>query len=350
VPLNGWQVDPALAYAHILQESNFRASARSPADAQGLMQITPITVRQHAPRLELNADQVDIYEPRTNLAFGQRNLLMLRDDPATRDTLPKIMAAYNAGLTPITPLEQRDQRPGRSAALYGIDPLLGNAQLCRDRDAQLLDVRAPGRAPRPAAVSLAQNAWPAFPGGGHWRGRVYLSPGRPAGTTDGDRREPRVQADQHRPADRVRHARAGRGHLGRHPRRADHLAGHRLVDAHDPEGRCRPDRRAPRRWIDDPAVDAIVSTGGTGLTGRDVTPEALDRVKTREIPGFGELFRMVSYQTIGTSTVQSRACAVVARWNLYLRPARIERRGADGWDGSLPSSSTAATGPATSWN
>jgi molybdenum cofactor biosynthesis protein B len=66
-------------------------------------------------------------------------------------------------------------------------------------------------------------------------------------------------------------------------------------------------------WIDDPAIDAIVSTGGTGLTGRDVTPEALDRVKDKDIPGFGELFRWVSYQTIGTSTVQSRALAVLAR-------------------------------------
>ena len=64
-------------------------------------------------------------------------------------------------------------------------------------------------------------------------------------------------------------------------------------------------------WIDDTGIDAIVSTGGTGLTGRDVTPEALDRVKDRDIHGFGELFRMVSYSTIGTSTIQSRACAVL---------------------------------------
>src|SRR5687768_5466687 len=65
-------------------------------------------------------------------------------------------------------------------------------------------------------------------------------------------------------------------------------------------------------WIDDPAVDAIITTGGTGLTGRDVTPEALDRIKHKDIPGFGELFRWLSYRSIGTSTVQSRACAVVA--------------------------------------
>ena len=57
-------------------------------------------------------------------------------------------------------------------------------------------------------------------------------------------------------------------------------------------------------WIDDQGIDAIVITGGTGLTGRDVTPEALDRIKDKDIPGFGELFRWISYNTIGTSTVQ----------------------------------------------
>jgi soluble lytic murein transglycosylase-like protein len=62
MPATGWQVDPALAFAHALQESNFRARAVSPARAQGLMQITPITVREHAPRLGLSASQVDIFD------------------------------------------------------------------------------------------------------------------------------------------------------------------------------------------------------------------------------------------------------------------------------------------------
>jgi len=85
-------------------------------------------------------------------------------------------------------------------------------------------------------------------------------------------------------------------------------------------------------WIDAPDVDAVISTGGTGLTGRDVTPEALDRVKERDIPGFGELFRWVSYSTIGTSTIQSRACAGLARGTyLFCLPGS---NGAvkDGWD------------------
>ena len=67
-----------------------------------------------------------------------------------------------------------------------------------------------------------------------------------------------------------------------------------------------------RRWIADPAIDVVVSTGGTGVTGRDVTPEAFDRVCEKKIEGFGELFRWLSFQTIGTSTIQSRATAGVA--------------------------------------
>lgn len=89
-------------------------------------------------------------------------------------------------------------------------------------------------------------------------------------------------------------------------------------------------------WIEDPAIDAIVSTGGTGLTGRDVTPEALALVEgARDIPGFGELFRWLSYQSIGTSTVQSRACAVVARGTYIFALPGSNGAVRDGWDGIL---------------
>ncbi len=88
-------------------------------------------------------------------------------------------------------------------------------------------------------------------------------------------------------------------------------------------------------WIDDPAVDAVITTGGTGLTGRDVTPEALDRVKDKDIPGFGEVFRLISYRTIGTSTVQSRACAVVARGTYIFALPGSNGAVKDGWDGIL---------------
>ena len=78
-----------------------------------------------------------------------------------------------------------------------------------------------------------------------------------------------------------------------------------------------PDERAEiaqqlQRWIDDPAVDAVISTGGTGLTGRDVTVEAHRDIYEKEIDAFGTVFTMVSMQKIGTSAVQSRATAGVA--------------------------------------
>jgi molybdenum cofactor biosynthesis protein B len=89
-------------------------------------------------------------------------------------------------------------------------------------------------------------------------------------------------------------------------------------------------------WINDPQIDAIVSTGGTGLTGRDVTPEALAQLDgARDIPGFGELFRWLSYKTIGTSTVQSRACAVVARGTYIFALPGSNGAVKDGWDGIL---------------
>jgi len=88
-------------------------------------------------------------------------------------------------------------------------------------------------------------------------------------------------------------------------------------------------------WIDDPQIDAILSTGGTGLTGRDITPEALDRVKEKDIPGFGELFRWLSYKTIGTSTVQSRASAVVSRGTYIFALPGSNGAVKDGWHGIL---------------
>ncbi len=80
-------------------------------------------------------------------------------------------------------------------------------------------------------------------------------------------------------------------------------------------------REVFKAWVNDPAVDAIVATGGTGVTQRDVTPEAVAELITKPIPGFGELFRMLSYDDIGTSTIQSRAEAGVADGTLvFLLP------------------------------
>ncbi|WP_112382744.1 molybdenum cofactor biosynthesis protein B [Sphingomonas carotinifaciens] len=88
-------------------------------------------------------------------------------------------------------------------------------------------------------------------------------------------------------------------------------------------------------WIDDPEVDCILTTGGTGVTGRDVTPEAVERVADKMIPGFGELFRWLSYQTIGTSTVQSRACACVTRGTYIFALPGSTGAVKDAWNGIL---------------
>jgi molybdenum cofactor biosynthesis protein B len=109
-------------------------------------------------------------------------------------------------------------------------------------------------------------------------------------------------------------------------------AGHRLAARALGRDDAEAIARRLNNWIDDPAIDAVISTGGTGLTGRDVTPEALDRVKDKDIPGFGELFRWVSYQTIGTSTVQSRAHAVVARGTYLFALPGSNGAVRDGWD------------------
>ncbi|MFK4793226.1 molybdenum cofactor biosynthesis protein B [Sphingobium sp. ZW T5_29] len=90
-------------------------------------------------------------------------------------------------------------------------------------------------------------------------------------------------------------------------------------------------------WIDDPQVDCVITTGGTGVTGRDVTPEALAQVQDKEIPGFGELFRWLSFKTIGTSTIQSRATACVARGTYIFALPGSTGAVKDAWDGILAS-------------
>ena len=90
-----------------------------------------------------------------------------------------------------------------------------------------------------------------------------------------------------------------------------------------------------RRWADDPMIEVIVTTGGTGVTGRDVTPEALRDVAEKRIEGFGELFRWQSYQKIGTSTVQSRADAGVLNGTYIFCLPGSPSACRDGWDGIL---------------
>lgn len=89
-------------------------------------------------------------------------------------------------------------------------------------------------------------------------------------------------------------------------------AGHRLADRKILRDEADVIAAQLRAWIADPTIDCVITTGGTGITGRDVTPEAFSRVLEKEITGFGELFRMLSYAKIGTSTIQSRAIGGVA--------------------------------------
>ena len=90
-----------------------------------------------------------------------------------------------------------------------------------------------------------------------------------------------------------------------------------------------------RTWIADPAVDVVLATGGTGVTGRDVTPEAFHAVYEKEIPGFGELFRFLSFQKIGTSTIQSRATAGVAGGTYLFALPGSPGACRDAWEGIL---------------
>lgn len=90
-----------------------------------------------------------------------------------------------------------------------------------------------------------------------------------------------------------------------------------------------------RIWVSDANVDVIISTGGTGVTGRDVTPEAVRQVIDKEIPGFGELFRWLSFQKIGTSTIQSRALGGVADGTYIFALPGSTGACKDGWDGIL---------------
>ena len=90
------------------------------------------------------------------------------------------------------------------------------------------------------------------------------------------------------------------------------VAGHRLADRKIVVDESAAIVAQLKHWIADPEIDVVIATGGTGVTGRDVTPEAFHAVYEKEIPGFGEVFRMISWDKIGTSTIQSRATAGVA--------------------------------------
>ncbi len=163
-PVTGWKVDPALVYAHSLQESNFRTSVTSPAGAMGLMQIMPSAARDHAAELGIVGNVTDLSRPEVNLAFGQSHLQMLRDSAGTQGLLPKVMAAYNAGLAPVTRWNTEIHDGG--------DPLLwmesvpywetrGYVNIVL-RNYWMYERQAGGSSE--SRNALAQGLWPTFPG------------------------------------------------------------------------------------------------------------------------------------------------------------------------------------------
>ena len=88
-------------------------------------------------------------------------------------------------------------------------------------------------------------------------------------------------------------------------------------------------------WLDDPAVDVVITTGGTGFTGRDVTPEAIKPLFEKEIDGFSAVFHAISFKSVGTSTIQSRACAGVARGTYVFCLPGSPGACRDAWEGIL---------------
>ena len=87
-----------------------------------------------------------------------------------------------------------------------------------------------------------------------------------------------------------------------------------------------------KEWVKNEKIDAIITTGGTGLTGRDITPEALEEIADKHIPGFGEVFRTLSLKTVGTSSIQSRACAVLAKGKYIFALPGSSGGVKDAWD------------------
>lgn len=165
VPATGWKVDPALLFAHSLQESNFRTAVISPAGARGLMQVLPGTARgltRAEPAMTGREKQLDL--PDVNLAFGQGYLVQLRDSGATGGLLPKVIAAYNAGPMPIARWNTDIRDKG--------DPLLwmesipywetrGYVSIVM-RNYWMYERQAGG--PSESRIGLAQGMWPRFPG------------------------------------------------------------------------------------------------------------------------------------------------------------------------------------------
>ena len=109
-------------------------------------------------------------------------------------------------------------------------------------------------------------------------------------------------------------------------------ANHNLVDRKICKDNKKDIKKIIKEWLKKKNIDVIITTGGTGLTGRDITPEAIDEIADKHIPGFGEIFRIISLGTVGTSSIQSRACAVLAKGKYIFALPGSSGGVTDAWD------------------
>ncbi len=161
-PVRGWRVDPSLAYAHIIQESNFRSSAVSPAGAVGLMQVRPGSASDEARAAGLPYSPSALFDPTYNLEFGQSFIERMRRSPYTGDQLPKVIASYNAGPLPVgrwatiadkgDPLLWIESLPYWETRYY-VPAVMRNLWVYEG-----LENREPA-----SLKAIAQHRWPAFP-------------------------------------------------------------------------------------------------------------------------------------------------------------------------------------------
>ena len=109
-------------------------------------------------------------------------------------------------------------------------------------------------------------------------------------------------------------------------------ANHNLIERKICKDNKKDIKKIINNWLKKKKIDVIITTGGTGLTGRDITPEALNEIADKHIPGFGEVFRYVSLETVGTSSIQSRACAVLAKGKYIFALPGSSGGVTDAWD------------------
>ena len=163
-PVDGWRVDPALAFGHIVQESAFRRTAVSTAGAVGLMQVLPITAEQMSQTIGVRYTRSSLTEPQYNLAFGQSFIETMRSSPGTGGQLPRVIASYDAGPLPVArwatindkgdPLLWIESIPFWETRYY-VPSVLRNMWVYQGLDGE----------DTPSLRAMAQHQWPSFPAG-----------------------------------------------------------------------------------------------------------------------------------------------------------------------------------------